>query len=70
MVVPPWVGPLLLAYGMVLLCFAANRGRKYLRFIVLSGDDPYRYWLVGSVLILMGCILIGVTIGKAFHPVS
>jgi hypothetical protein len=55
----PVVGPLILGYGIAVLFFAANRGRKYLRFILpfAGRQEPYRLWLVGFAFVLIGAVL-------------
>lgn len=54
-------------YGCLVLCYAADRGRKYLRFIVPRWSEPYRLWLAGFVLIAMGLFVTAVEIGLSSH---
>ncbi|HEY1654391.1 MAG TPA: hypothetical protein VGF86_04675 [Candidatus Tumulicola sp.] len=50
-----------------MLFYAANRGRKYLRFIVPGGQEAYRLWLVGFGLIFVGGLLGVIEIAVALH---
>jgi len=48
----------MLLYGVVLLLWVTGRGTRYLRFIVPSwGNDPYRFWLASTALIIVGAVL-------------
>jgi hypothetical protein len=68
----PWpaVALLLIGYGLVFLSYAANRGRKYLRFVVPGWVEPYRLWLGGFALILIGGALVAIEIAVALHWIN
>jgi hypothetical protein len=59
-----------MCYGVLVLCCAANRGRRYLRFIVPAWEEPYRLWLGGFATILIGALVTALGIGIALHHIS
>jgi hypothetical protein len=64
---PPILGPLFIGYGVSMLLYAADRGRKYLRFIIPGSQEAYRLWLVGFGIIIYGCLLSAILIATALH---
>lgn len=58
-----------LGYGCVVVLYAANRGRKYLRFVVPGWVEPYRLWIIGPLLIFMGLFVAVVKVATDFYGV-
>jgi hypothetical protein len=53
-----------------MVLYAADRGRKYLRFIIPGSQEAYRLWLGGFVIVFFGVLLSAISIATASHWVK